>query len=543
MKNFPWRYSPKRILWLSFFVLALVLLPASASSLTRWPANEPDPNQRKTVQSSAAGPFRIGSHPAEHDNAIGAFAATKKPQIVPVVLGKELFIAWQSWDNSRTTDQIHVVKIAIDQLEQGKLIAVRAVPSGGTLVGFTVDSAGTDYVLTAKTEVFENQPKGDFVDAIHNQARPDVVNLFIKGEKKDLNSRQYTDLNFYGLCNGGSGRLIAGGDYLGAVFARRRFTPGDGLIHQEADSLLTTKDLSKTLVRASNTVSHSFDQRLIFDGQDFVALHQADMYPFAGLLIQKLRTGPANKATAGRYVVFASPTFQNDVYFELGGLAAEKDGYPILFTATHNTKEISDKNAVASRAVTWDLAMVFVTRDFDTRPTPANPYDIVGSGILAKGYEQPDKFTVTNFNWEPKTSTWTNPEPRTINRQVSWLTAYGEEKKETRKAACAKLTKLGEGSYVALWEEHILAGQQWQYARTWAATLTIGGKDGTKLIQRGPMAALPPLRLHRGDDPVTLTVNGAAHAAWVTAGATNSDLVLHTVNEELKYKAQTLKLP
>src|SRR4051812_24918566 len=78
-----------------------------------------------------------------------------------------------------------------------------------------------------------------------------------------------------------------------------------------------------------------------------------------------------------RPAVFSCPTFRNDVYFELGGLAAEKDGYPVLFTSTHNTSPVDKTNAVAKRQLAWDLAMVYVNRDFDTKTMPRNRYDIV----------------------------------------------------------------------------------------------------------------------------------------------------------------------
>ena len=517
------------------FVLGLLILCESAPTALSQP--------KKTVPAAIGGPFQIGSHPGDYDFVIGAMSATKKPQIVPVVVDKELFIAWQSWDKTHPTGGVSIVKAPIAKLVEGKLTAVRTVPSGGTLVGFTVDDAGTDYVLTAKNEDFPNQPKGDFVEAIHSKWREGVVNLYTKGEKKDLNGKEYTDATFYGLCNAGTGRLLVGGGHLGAVFSRRHYTPSDGLIHQEANAFLATSDLSKVPLKAGNSVSHSFDQRLIFDGQDFVAIHQGDQYPATGLIIEKIRTASTSKPSAVRTVAFSCPTFANSVMFELGGLATEKDGYPVLFTSTRNTKSVDDKSAQAIRNAPWDLAMVFVVRGFDKKPIPKNPYEIVGSGILAKGYAEPEKFTMSNFSWDPKASSFSKAEERNINRQVAWLTEFGKNKNETRKATSAKLVKLDDGKYLALWEEHVLSGMQWNYARTCGATVTITGDVDNKQIKRGPVVPLPPLRLHRGDDPVTLVLNGVPHAAWVSGGATDKQLILHTVSESLKHKTQILRMP
>lgn len=89
----------------------------------------------------------------------------------------------------------------------------------------------------------------------------------------------------------------------------------------------------------------------------------------------------------------------------------------------------------------------------------------------------------------------------------------------------------------------MFTGKQWKYEQTWAMTLTIEGSAGIKQIKTGQLVSLKNLRLHRGDDPVEMTVNGIPQAAWVTAGETNKQLVLHTIDGDLRYKAQTLTLP
>ncbi len=267
------------------------------------------------------------------------------------------------------------------------------------------------------------------------------------------------------------------------------------------------------------------------------------MFPFAGLLIEKLRKNPGREPPLVRFPVYACPTFRNDVFFELGGLAAEKDGYPVLFTATHNTESVNDKNVAAKRDVAWDLAMAYVTRNFDTKPASRNPFDILASGILAKGYAEPEGFTVDNVSWDPKAADWSMLAPRKIMRQVCWLTSYDQDQKETKKATVAKLIKLRQGKYVAIWEEQVLAGKSWQFIRTMGTTLTIEGDLGNKRIKKEPPRQLSQCRLHRGDDPVTLTMGGVPHAAWVTAGRTNKQLILHTLDEKLTYKEQVLAFP
>src|SRR5262249_37488894 len=178
-----------------------------------------------------------------------------------------------------------------------------------------------------------------------------------------------------------------------------------------ANALVVQRDLAWVPIKAGNTVSHSFDQRLIFDGTAFVSLHQADGYPFVGLIIEKMVPETVRGPRLTRTLAFACPTFGNSVYFELGGLAAEADGYPVLFTATRNKSAVSAESARKMHEQAWDLALVYVARGFDLRPRRPNPYDVIGSGALLAGYAPDEQFTADNYTWDPNTSDWHPPPP------------------------------------------------------------------------------------------------------------------------------------
>ena len=51
---------------------------------------------------------------------------------------------------------------------------------------------GTDYTLTAKAEVFPNNPEGDFLDAIDKPWREGVLILYSGDAATDLNSDKFT---------------------------------------------------------------------------------------------------------------------------------------------------------------------------------------------------------------------------------------------------------------------------------------------------------------------------------------------------------------
>lgn len=501
-------------------------------------------NPKLAVNFGTGAPFAVARHPQEYDTSVGWTAATKKPQIVAAVRDDALFVAYQAWGRTKPADTVVVTKLPLADVAKKKLSPVRQVPSGGTLVGFAVDEKGRDYVLTAKAEEFPNRPKGDFVDAVAKTWRKDVLVLHTEGTSTDLNSDKYTRETVYGVGNAGSGRLAAGAGHLAAVFARRHYSARDNLVHQEANVALFAADLSKVPLRAENAVSHSFDQRLVFDGTDFVSLHQGDQYPVTGLIVEKVLVNAPKGRPVARHLAFSCPTSGNAVFFELGGLAAEPDGYPVLFAATRNTDAVTAEEVEAKGKLPWDLAMVYVRRDFHAARTPKNPFDVVGSGVLADGYAKAETFTFDNLTWDPAAASFSKRETRTVTRRVSWLTNYTGAKGSATRATAPKLVQLEVGRYFAVWEEHALTPRGWEYRRTLAATVAVSGGPDDKAIETGKPAALAGNpRLHRGDDAFALSLGGKRVAAWVTAGETNHQLALHTVGEDLKHEVTALALP
>jgi hypothetical protein len=523
----------------SFVTLAALI--ASAPSLP--PAGGKD-GPKLTVDFKTDMPFVVGRHPDEFDTSIQMHAPIKRPQIVAVPQGDTLYIAYQTWDRAKPTDKVVVTKVAFADIAKKKLTAVRVVPSGGTLAGFAVDDKGRDFVLTAKAESFPNNPEGDFVEKIAKTRRKDILILHTEGKPTDLGTETFSTEPIYGVGNAGSGRLVAGGGYLAATYARRHYTPQDKLIHQEANDLLVSDDLERVLRKANNTVSHSFDQRLIFDGTDFVTAHQGDQYPVTGLVVEKLQPESSGGFRPPQFAAFSCPTTGNAVFFELGGLAAEPDGYPVLFTATRNTTEVEPKTVEAKTKLPWDVGLLYLVRDFETKKPTDNPFDAVGAGILAGGYAEPETFTFDNLSWDPAASAFTKREKRTVSRRVAWLTAYGTAKNPPARATAAKFVQLEVGKYLAVWEEHIPGPGGWRYGRTMAAAVKItGGKDAKEVVMGKPQPLMGNPRLHRSDDAVAITLSGKRVAAWVTAGADNRQLALHAVGEDLKHQTFALTIP
>ena len=106
-----------------------------------------------------------------------------------------------------------------------------------------------------------------------------------------------------------------------------------------------------------------------------------------------------------------------------------------------------------------------------------------------------------------------------------------------------KLGKTGPGVYIAVWEEHALAKDAWAYSTTRAMKFVSSGDTTKKSITPGNPVELKGLRLNWGDEGVAVNINGTHHAAWVTAGGTNKQHYLHTMNPDLQFKTFTLGIP
>jgi len=475
-------------------------MPAPANAeVTYWLGRKPDPARNEMVFDVRV-PADLAALITCSDPRYAAFQRTTVQQF-----------DWQSGDRQHTLlrNQLAWDK---DGLDAGQLYL-----RFGRRPNDTTKLATTDPDWKACNDVLLAQSMGFLGDS-----------RSVKGA--DLNSDRYTQLPFYGVTGAGSGRLAVGPTHVAAIFSRSHYTPSDNLVHQEANDFLALRNLTQVGIKAGNTVSHSFDQRLIFDGKDFITLHKGDSYPYAGLIIEKLVTQRPHIARAN---AFACPTFGNNVFFDLGGVAAEADGYPILFTASRNTSAVSQGKPAKGP---YDLALVYVVRDFEARPRPKNPYDTLS--ILANGYAPDQEFKIDNFTWNPAASQFNNKEQRHIRRRVLWLTENGPN----TLAMNAKLVKLRDGQYIAFWDE------QGEKPATRAMTISIQGPITAKTITKGEpvelkLAGPGGVKLPMGDDAFSISINGKPHAAWLTAGRSPQQFLLHTVDGELVYKAYPLTLP
>jgi hypothetical protein len=376
--------------------------------------------------------------------------------------------------------------------------ALTNIPTLDRVMGLATDEAGNRYYATGVDE-------SDVVDAYYpppDTYRSDIVRVIKLNPAGDvlfnidLDTARYAyDDDAEMIINpmvAATARLAVGGNEIALVHGINTDPDWNigGARHQKA--LSTRLDAtSGAVVRAwSVWVSHSFDQRLLYDGEGIIEHHLGDSFP--------------------RYIVFARdhtsyPLFhikgalgENNTYTRLGNIALIEDdpdyGYIALFATESNTKTGSQINGPRN------LAMVRV-KSSDNTVDPTLP------NIL----------------------TFTRGSTQYKNR-LKWLTLYSAG--SDLHAERPKLIGIGGDQYIALWEE---------WHNTGSYSDTFNGVYGMVIDDRGGVLSGATLitdqhHLHRGDDAFLLD----NRAAWMTGSAGEQELYIHLVDSSLSYEMVTV---
>ncbi len=269
--------------------------------------------------------------------------------------------------------------------------------------------------------------------------------------------------------------------------------------HQKA--LTTHFDASSgaATLTESMWVSHSFDQRLFWDGSGFTELHLGDAYPRA-IVMGRFNDG---KNGTKSYELFnpKGAGGDNNTFTRLGGIApiAGGDlGYLVVFTTDRGTETTAILNG------TRDLAFLRVNRGFATMDEKGTAFvdgaatqEVMSSGAAA-----------TN--------------------KLNWLTDYTTE---TAQADRPHVAAISGDQFVVLWERWTgTADRQSTFVGTQALTL---GTDGVVKVMP---KQLSQHHLHRGDELVSL----GAQALYVSGDATAKKLTLNLIGADLTLTAVDL---
>jgi len=265
----------------------------------------------------------------------------------------------------------------------------------------------------------------------------------------------------------------------------------NGTRHQKALSTRLSASDGAILRASSVWVSHSFDQRLLYDGAGIIEHHLGDAYP--------------------RYIVFARnhtayPLFQikgalgeNNTYTRLGNIALIENDPPYQYLALFAT----ENSAETGYAINGPRNLAIVR---------------VNGGDNSLDPNLPDSLTVTS-----KGVQYTN--------RLKWLTGYSAG--SNLHAERPKLIGIGEDRYIVLWEEWLYTGS---YNDTFHGVYgMVIDSNGNTL--RGATLLTAQQHLHRGDDAFLLD----GRAAWMTGDAEAPALYIHFVDAALIYEMATVE--
>lgn len=268
----------------------------------------------------------------------------------------------------------------------------------------------------------------------------------------------------------GSCRMEIAGDTLLVYFSREMFKTEDGKNHQASYGfMIDLRNFSR--ISSKNGcytpfVSHSFDQFILADGDDFVFVDHGDAGNKRGFAFEKLiRKGNVVKSATG--FKFKGKSDDNPVFSKLGALALAPSGY--VFAAA------AEKNNVLDNMWHNDSHNLFVQR--------------INSDLSEFG--------------EPV-----------------WLTQYTD--KDTENAVFPKMAEISGGRYAVLWEKR---GSAVNDPNTYKGTyMCIIDANGNKVMENTLIPAAVPL----SRDDVLRYNSKTGRLCWATA--TEKGIVVHSLD-------------
>jgi hypothetical protein len=288
-------------------------------------------------------------------------------------------------------------------------------------------------------------------------------------------------------------RLAVGGNEIGLVHGINTAPDPrvDNRRHQKALSTRLDAKNGEILRTHSIWVSHSFDQRLLYDGEGITELHLGDAYPRA------IAFGREHQ----RYPLFhiKGPTGLNSTWTSLGNMALIENDRAYDYIGLFATEPWPD-TAPGSR--TRNLAIVRV-KGSDNSVDPSLPDTLT---VISKDIEQTNR--------------------------LRWLTHYATNPERVPRAP--KLIGLGDDRYIVLWEEW----RPWQEVPSWLQFQAVYGLviDARGNTLRGPKPITGEYRLPSSDDAFLLD----GRAGWMTGNAEAQELNIHLVDTALNYEIVTL---
>ncbi len=420
----------------------------------------------------------------------------KQPEIIVASNGTELAVLAQDYDPTTTWNAV-LLSIVPDANGYAVTQAFTEMPMLDRVMGLAMDDDGNLYYATAVDESALISPTYPPLDTY----RSDIVRVVKLNPDSEVQFNIDLDTARYAFNNNaemiinpmtfGSARLAVGGNEIALVHSINTDPDWNigGQRHQKALSTRLNASNGAVTRVSSVWVSHSFDQRLLFDGQSIIEHHLGDAYP--------------------RYLVFGR---NHDSYslFRIKGALGE-----------NNTRTRLGNIALIENDLVYGYIALFASESTpDTGDVINGPRNLAIVRINASDNSLdpalPDTLTVTSAGAQ-----YTN--------RLRWLTNYSAG--SNLHAERPKLIGIGGDQYIVLWE-------QWQSN---GSSNTFDGVYGLRIDAQGNILQPATLitsahHLHRGDDAFLLD----GRAAWMTGNANTRQLYIHFVDADLSYEMVTL---
>lgn len=493
------------------------------------------------------------------------------PEIVPFVNADgSLDVVWR--DHSADPPKLFLTKFAKATRGYDR-VTTEELPSLGVLAGFTKDAQGNFYHLTAE------QGNGEETKQIRLYKNKQVFweLLTQDGDQDPAEPKLPLD--------NGTGRIVTGA---GKLFVDLNLLPSHAynvILDLEKREINDTRTARETLWH------HNVDQRVLFDGTDFIAIENRDHE----VSLSMMKFSPTEPYPFAPYAerlrsVYARTCNGNSNFIELGDIApgiGDGNGYLVLFASERDwddqmegLNKPGEQTGLGGQLAPRDLAVVHVKKAFDKEAInwKATPEETAIDGnVISQAPKLVDTTGVVNsigtgktVNYKAKNDGWDwpnyNPDIAKLvasgvlaERQyktggVNWLTTYGVSYETARllpvvgapytTVARPKLVRLAPNSYVALWEEYRGVRADWSpiasdltYLTTKAMALTLVQEGANVRINPSAIKDLGPIRVLAFDDAVNLE----GKAAWITGDETAGALELHTLDAGLIH--ESFKLP
>ncbi|HYQ15803.1 MAG TPA: hypothetical protein VEQ58_08600, partial [Polyangiaceae bacterium] len=360
----------------------------------------------------------------------------KPPEIVALPDGENLDILWQDHSADVSGNQMDPNKnakkafvVRVEKSATGYAVTrAYQIDQLAHIMGLAKDESGNYYVATGVDEDADLTPE----DPGPGEHRPGIVKLVkfdVNGckllEIDADNERQKADPKSEPIIN----PMVAATSRLAYHAGRLALVHGINVDYDEKvmarhQKAMTTHFDSMTgaaTLTSSMWVSHSFDQRLFYDGTGFLEVHLGDAYPRSIVL------GRFNDQKSGTksFELFKPKGDEgdNNTFTRLGGIApiASGDwGYLVVFTTERGTDDTSEiLNG------TRDLAFLRVSRGFASM-------DEKGSAFVDGASTQAVMSSA-----------------EAVTNKLSWLTDYTAD---SAQADRPRLAAIGGDQFVVLWE-------------------------------------------------------------------------------------------